>query len=153
MESTHADVQLPALACLANMCYQNQEVATLIISTKTSDDLKGKCIPDILSYLTGRDKNTLIQLEAARCISYMYRADALAASDSRVVYKALPCLIRLCHKDRSARERVAAAETLAYLTEVDTDLQRLASISNHLIPTLAEFLKPNPQVITKIVMM
>ncbi|XP_058803457.1 armadillo repeat-containing protein 8-like isoform X2 [Phymastichus coffea] len=145
LESTLADVQLPALACLANMCYQNQEVASLIISTKTSDNQKGKYIPDVLSRLTGRDKNSLIQLEAARCISYMYRAQALPATDSRVVYKALPCLIRLCHKERPARERVAAAETLAYLTEVDTDLQRLASISNHLIPTLAEFLKPNSQ--------
>lgn len=37
-----------------------------------------------------------------------------------------------------------AAETLAYLTEVDTELQRLASISNHLIPTLAELLHYQP---------
>lgn len=40
---------------------------------------------------------------------------------------------------------MTAAETLAYLTEVDTELQRLASISNHLVPTLAELLHYQPE--------
>ncbi|XP_011495744.1 PREDICTED: armadillo repeat-containing protein 8-like [Ceratosolen solmsi marchali] len=146
LECSLADVQLPALACLANMCYQNQDVASLIATTTISHEPDSKSVPTILGQLMGREKNSLIQLEAARCTAYMHRAQALSATDSRVIYKALPCLIRLCHKDRPARERVAAAETLAYLTEVDTDLQRLASISNHLIPTLAELLKPNSQV-------
>lgn len=143
------EVQLPTLACLANMCYQNQEVASMIAVTETSislDDQNKRSVTNILGELMGRDKNSLIQLEAARCIAYMYRSQALSASDPRVVYKALPCLIRLCHKDRPAKERVSAAETLAYLTEVDTDLQRLASISNHLIPTLADLLKPSSQI-------
>ena len=146
LESKLADVQLPSLACLANMCYQNQDVASLIAATTSPDLEDARCVPSILGCLMGRDKSTLIQLEAARCISYMHRAGALPASDSRVIYRALPCLIRLCQKERPARERIAAAETLAYLTEIDTELQRLASISNHLIPTLAEYLKPNPQV-------
>jgi hypothetical protein len=51
----------------------------------------------------------------------------------------------LCKKDRPHEERIIAAETLAYLTEVDTELQRLASISNHLIPTLAELLHYQPE--------
>lgn len=106
-------------------------------------------VPAALGQLMGREKNSLIQLEAARCVAYMHRAGALESTDCRVVYRALPCLVRLCHRDRPPRERVAAAETLAYLTEVDTDLQRLASISNHLIPTLAELLRPHPQVRTK----
>lgn len=41
--------------------------------------------------------------------------------------------------------RVTAVETLAYLTEVDSKLQEVASISNHLIPTLANFLHAKPQ--------
>jgi len=53
--------------------------------------------------------------------------------------------VRLCKKDRPCEERVTAAETLAYLTEVDTELQRLASISNHLVPTLAELLRYEPE--------
>jgi len=52
--------------------------------------------------------------------------------------------VRLCKEDRPAEQRVEAAETLAFLTEVDTELQRLASISNHLIPTLAGLLRGLP---------
>ncbi|KAG7211403.1 hypothetical protein KM043_010691 [Ampulex compressa] len=146
LDSPLSDVQLPALACLANMCYQNHMVSTMVASASTSNTLQGKLVPLALGQLMGREKSSLIQLEAAKCIAYMHRAGALPSTDARVVYRALPCLVRLCHRDRPARERVAAAETLAYLTEVDTDLQRLASISNHLIPTLAELLRPQPQV-------
>lgn len=51
----------------------------------------------------------------------------------------------LCKKETPCTERILAAETLAYLTEVDTELQRLASISNHLIPTLADLLHYDPE--------
>lgn len=146
LDSPLADVQLPALACLANMCYQNHMVSTMVASASTSSGPQGRLVPVALGHLMGRERSSLIQLEAARCIAYMHRAGALPSTDPRVVYRALPCLVRLCHRDRPPRERVAAAETLAYLTEVDTDLQRLASISNHLIPTLAELLRPHPQV-------
>ncbi|KAH0948378.1 hypothetical protein HN011_012059 [Eciton burchellii] len=146
LDSPLADVQLPALACLANMCYQNHMVSLMVASASTSTAMNGRLVPVALGQLMGREKSSLIQLEAARCIAYMHRAGALPSTDPRVVYRALPCLVRLCHRDRPPRERVAAAETLAYLTEVDTDLQRLASISNHLIPTLAELLRPHPQV-------
>ena len=58
--------------------------------------------------------------------------------------QALPTLVRMCQKDVAPEERVDGAETLAYLTEVDTELQRIASISDHLIPTLSELLKFRP---------
>lgn len=54
--------------------------------------------------------------------------------------------VRLCKKDRPPLQRAQAAETLAYLTEVDTELQRTASISNHLVPTLSELLKYQPRI-------
>lgn len=146
LESTLSEVQLPALACLANMCYQNHGVSAMVAAVSTGKGAQSKLVPVLLGQLMGREKSSLVQLEAARCVAYMHRAGALPAMDPRVVYRALPCLVRLCHRDRPSRERIAAAETLAYLTEVDTDLQRLASISNHLIPTLAELLKPQPQV-------
>lgn len=146
LDSPLADVQLPALACLANMCYQNHMVSAMVAAATTSNTLRGKLVPVALGQLMGRERSSLVQLEAARCIAYMHRAGALPSTDPRVVYRALPCLVRLCHRDRPPRERIAAAETLAYLTEVDTDLQRLASISNHLIPTLAELLRSLPQV-------
>lgn len=141
LDSPLADVQLPALACLANMCYQNHAVSAMVASAITNNNSPSRVVPVALGQLMGRERSSLVQLEAARCVAYMYRAGALSSTDPRVVYRALPCLVRLCHLDRPPRERVAAAETLAYLTEVDTDLQRLASISNHLIPTLAELLR------------
>ncbi|XP_051166281.1 armadillo repeat-containing protein 8-like isoform X1 [Leptopilina boulardi] len=146
LDSSLPEVQLPALACLANMCYQNHTVSAMVAAASTNNTPQGRLVPAVLGQLMGREKSSLVQLEAARCVAYMHRAGALSATDPRVVYRTLPCLVRLCHRDRPPRERVAAAETLAYLTEVDTDLQRLASISNHLIPTLAEFLRPHPQV-------
>ncbi|XP_012254525.2 armadillo repeat-containing protein 8-like isoform X2 [Athalia rosae] len=145
LDSPLADVQLPALACLANMCYQNHSVSALVAAATTNNS-QGRGVPVALGQLMGRERSPLVQLEAARCVAYMHRAGALSSTDPRVVYRALPCLVRLCHRERPPRERVAAAETLAYLTEVDIDLQRLASISNHLIPTLAELLRPHPQV-------
>ena len=56
----------------------------------------------------------------------------------------LPSLVRMCKKDRTVEERVEAAETLAYLIEEDVSLQVSASITDHLIPTLALFLKYSP---------
>lgn len=145
LDSSLADVQLPALACLANMCYQNRTVSTMV-STVTGKEPSAKPLPALLGNLMGRERSSVVQLEAARCISYMHRAGALASTDRIVIYRALPCLVRLCHRDRPPRERIAAAETLAYLTEVDIELQRLAAISNQLISTLAELLRPHPQV-------
>jgi hypothetical protein len=51
----------------------------------------------------------------------------------------------LCKKERPCEERIIAAESIAYLTEVSTELQRLASISNQLIPTLANMLHCLPE--------
>ena len=47
----------------------------------------------------------------------------------------------MCQKDKTIEERAEGAETLAYLIEVDSELQQTASISDHLITTLAGFFK------------
>ncbi|XP_012165331.1 armadillo repeat-containing protein 8 isoform X3 [Bombus terrestris] len=144
LDSSLPDVQSSALACLANMCYKNYGVCVTVASATTSNTPQGRLVPVALGQLMGREKSSLIQLEAARCITYMHRTGVLVHKDPRIIYRALPCLVRLCHRDHPPRERVAAAETLAFLTEVNTELQRLASISNHLIPTLAELLRCHP---------
>ncbi|OXU20700.1 hypothetical protein TSAR_016465, partial [Trichomalopsis sarcophagae] len=55
-----ADVQLPALACLANMCCQNPAVASTIAATMTSDDPDGKSTNDEQNILLKADTiNTL----------------------------------------------------------------------------------------------
>lgn len=146
LDSPLPDVQLSALACLANMCYKNYRVCVMVASATTSNTPQGRLVPVALGQLMGREKSSLIQLEAARCVTYMHRTGVLLYKDPRIIYRALPCLVRLCHRNHPPRERVAAAETLAFLTEVNTELQRLASISNHLIPTLAELLRPHPHV-------
>ncbi|XP_071447494.1 armadillo repeat-containing protein 8-like [Hetaerina americana] len=135
--SPHYKVQMPSLSCLANMCFQNSNVSSVV----STSSYGGKSVPDLLVTLMARDKPSEMQMGAARCLTYMHRAGAISAEDTKILYKTLPCLVRLCKKDRPPGERVLAAETLAYLTEVDTELQRLASISNHLVPTLAEFLR------------
>lgn len=47
----------------------------------------------------------------------------------------------MCKKDRTLEENVEGAETLSYLIEVDPELQKIASVSDHLIKALAEYLK------------
>nr|CAD7397305.1 unnamed protein product [Timema poppensis] len=138
--SPHYKVQMPCLLCIANMCYKNNKVSGEVASSSFG----GKSVPDLLVCLMARDKPSEMQMAAAKCVTYMHRAGALSAEDPKILFKTLPCLVRLCKKDRPWEERVSAAETLAYLTEVDTELQRLASISNHLVPTLAEFLRYQP---------
>lgn len=133
-------VQLPSLKCLAELCYQNDKVSEIVASSNYG----GKSIPDILVCLMARDKTTEMQLAAAKCMTYIYRAGGLSSEDSRIVFKTLPTLVRMCKKDMASEDRAKGAENLAYLTEVDTELQRIASISDHLIPTLAELLKFQP---------
>nr|CAD7259291.1 unnamed protein product [Timema shepardi] len=161
--SPHYKVQMPCLLCVANMCYKNNKVSAENFvepvtyglgsdhdigmtrkNQNANSDFGGKSVPDLLVCLMARDKPSEMQMAAAKCVTYMHRAGALSAEDPKILFKTLPCLVRLCKKDRPWEERVSAAETLAYLTEVDTELQRLASISNHLVPTLAEFLRYQP---------
>jgi len=64
-----------------------------------------------------------------------------------VTFRVLPCLVRSCKKEETVETRILAADTLAYLIEVNADLQRVAAISNHLISTMASYLRwePEPQ--------
>lgn len=58
-----------------------------------------------------------------------------------LLFQTLPCLVRMCNKERLLEERVEGAETLAYLIEPDVELQRIASITDHLISMLADYFK------------
>ncbi|KAI8426050.1 hypothetical protein MSG28_005017 [Choristoneura fumiferana] len=130
---------LPALDLLAAMCFENASVSQVAMNTRHND----RAIPELLTYLVSRDKPLPVAMGAARCLTYIHRADALTADDSRVVFGALPCLARLCTKEMPEEIRATAAETLAYLAEVDTSLQRLAAISNHLMSSLADIVNCN----------
>lgn len=47
----------------------------------------------------------------------------------------------MCSKEHLLEERVEGAETLAYLMEPDVELQRIASTTDHLVATLADYFK------------
>lgn len=55
----------------------------------------GKSVPDLLVALMARDKPTDMQLAGAKCLTYLYRADAMTADDSKILYKALPVLVSI----------------------------------------------------------
>uniref|UniRef100_A0A182SFY2 Armadillo repeat-containing protein 8 n=1 Tax=Anopheles maculatus TaxID=74869 RepID=A0A182SFY2_9DIPT len=137
MISDNTTLQVPALKCLAAMCFTNKSVSNMVHSTYHAD----RSILDILTALLSRTRDIEVQLAASRCLTYLHRAGSLPAEDYRIVYKTLPCLARLCSDEFGEYIRATAAETLAYLAEIDSELQRLAAISNHLIASLANLIK------------
>ena len=39
-------------------------------------------------------------------------------AENLIMYRVLPCMVRMCKKEETTTNRIVAAETLAYLTEV-----------------------------------
>lgn len=130
-------LQIPALRCLSSICFSNKMISDVVCNICHD----GRLMLDILSDMLSRTQSVQIQLSASRCLTYLHRSGSLLSTDHRIVYKVMPCLARLCTPEFDDATRASAAETLAYLTEIDIDLQRLASISNHLIPSLVSLLK------------
>lgn len=54
----------------------------------------GKSIPELVVALTGRSRPTDVQLAAAKVLANLQRAGAIPANDSKILYRALPCLVR-----------------------------------------------------------
>ncbi|ELU07690.1 hypothetical protein CAPTEDRAFT_150039 [Capitella teleta] len=137
LASDNYRVQMPVLRCLAMLCHQNHQVSMSVATATFNGDL----ITSMLSRLISRDKTTEMQMAAAKCLTYLCRADAISASEPIIGFKTLATLIRLCKSDKTWEERVEGAELLAYLIEVDISLQRMAAISDQIISTLAEYFK------------
>uniref|UniRef100_A0A8D8ZJE1 Armadillo repeat-containing protein 8 n=4 Tax=Cacopsylla melanoneura TaxID=428564 RepID=A0A8D8ZJE1_9HEMI len=138
--SPHFPVLISTLKFVASLSHQNPNVSLDIVNAS----FDGKSVPDLLVQLMARDQPSQMQLIAAKCITFLHRASAIPATDPKVMFKTLPCLVCLSKAQYDWATRVTAVETLAYLTEVDSKLQEVASISNHLIPTLANFLHYKP---------
>merc|ERR1719412_3440937 len=134
--SPHSDVQLPALQWLAYLMFSNEQVSALVISSS----YEGHSLIDLVVSLMSRNQRVEMQLHAARCVTFLYRCGQLSENDPRVLYKALPTVVRLTQKHECVETRILAAETLAFMIELSAELQRIAAISNHLIPTIASFL-------------
>uniref|UniRef100_A0A8C4Q631 Armadillo repeat-containing protein 8 n=1 Tax=Eptatretus burgeri TaxID=7764 RepID=A0A8C4Q631_EPTBU len=136
-------VRIEALKCFAVLTYENPQVSLALVDVVVEGE--GDLLPQVFVRMMRRDEPIEMQLTAAKCLTYMCRAGALRPDDVVIVLKTLPCLVRMCSKERLLEERVEGAETLAYLIEMDIELQRLASITDQLIPTLADYFKyPTP---------
>lgn len=138
-------VQLAALQCLAEVLSGNETVAGAVLSCTGRE---GKQLVSQVVHFTGREYPGATQLAAARVLAYLYRLGGGLETEGVVTFRVLPCLVRSCKKEESAETRILAADTLAYLIEVSADLQRVAAISNHLISTMASYLRwePEPEV-------
>lgn len=133
-------IQLPALQCYAAMSFQNGAVS-LAMKSATH---QGEGLIQVFTKLLSRDRPDEIQLGAAKCLTNMHRAGAILAEENRsLLIKVLATAVRMCKWDKALTVRAEAAETLAFLIEEDTDLQRTAAISDHLIKTLTGFLVKN----------
>ncbi|XP_035755969.1 armadillo repeat-containing protein 8 isoform X4 [Egretta garzetta] len=130
-------VRMQALKCFSVLAFENPQVSMTLVSVSVD----GELLPQIFVKMLQRDKPIEMQLTSAKCLTSMCRAGAIRTDDSCIVLKTLPCLVRMCSKERLLEERVEGAETLAYLIETDVELQRIASITDHLIVMLADYFK------------
>jgi len=135
------EAQLAALKCLALLLHKN-DVGCARCLTTTSDE--GKPLPSLIIQYTCRNYEEKIELEACRVLTYMYRCEVMD-NERLLVYRVLPTLVRLTKPREPVETRIQAAETLAYLIEINVEFQQIASISNHLITTVAAFLKWEPE--------
>ncbi|XP_040860351.1 armadillo repeat-containing protein 8 isoform X6 [Ochotona curzoniae] len=130
-------VRMQALKCFSVLAFENPQVSMTLVNVLVD----GELLPQIFVKMLQRDKPIEMQLTAAKCLTYMCRAGAIRTDDGCIVLKTLPCLVRMCSKERLLEERVEGAETLAYLIEPDVELQRIASVTDHLIAMLADYFK------------
>ncbi|NP_001011463.1 armadillo repeat-containing protein 8 [Xenopus tropicalis] len=137
LTSVSYKVRMQALKCFSVLAFDNPQVSMTLANVLVD----GELLPQIFVKMLQRDKPIEMQLTAAKCLTYMCRAGSIRTDDNCIVLKTLPCLVRMCSKERLLEVRVEGAETLAYLIEPDVELQRIASITDHLISMLADYFK------------
>lgn len=130
-------VKLAALNWLAQLCFENETVSLLV----AQEVYLGQSFLDMLFDLMSALQTFEMQFYAAKCMTYIYRSQAMDCQDRRLLYRCLPTLIYLCKKDKESSLRAQAAEELAYLIDIDVSLQKTASICDHLINSLADMLR------------
>ncbi|XP_037765359.1 armadillo repeat-containing protein 8 isoform X11 [Chelonia mydas] len=137
LSSTSYKVRMQALKCFSVLAFENPQVSMTLVNVLVD----GELLPQIFVKMLQRDKPIEMQLTSAKCLTYMCRAGGIQTDDNCIVLKTLPSLVRMCSKERLLEERVEGAETLAYLIETDVELQRIASITDHLIAMLSDYFK------------
>ncbi|NXD67679.1 ARMC8 protein, partial [Eolophus roseicapillus] len=140
--STSYKVRMQALKCFSVLAFENPQVSMTLVNVSVD----GELLPQIFVKMLQRDKPIEMQLTSAKC--FFMNVAALNSGGWCflfvfwfLTFQTLPCLVRMCSKERLLEERVEGAETLAYLIETDVELQRIASITDHLIVMLADYFK------------
>lgn len=88
--SPHADVQLPALQCLANLVFNNENIARMVVNSSYNH----RSMLQQIVILMDRNRKIEMQLAAARCVTYLYRCKVLDEDNENIIlYKALPCVV------------------------------------------------------------
>lgn len=136
-----------ALNLLSKLCYDNKEVSKIVMETRSKSlmtSFEVELLEQLFNFL---DKNET-QLYAARCFTNLFRSEVFNINENKrheeYIFKSLKVLIRLCKKENpQPLDRIESAEILSYLIELDPNLQKLAAICDHLIPSLADYLTFN----------
>jgi hypothetical protein len=128
--------QLAAVMCLAAIVHKNHATALVVAQA----DLNGDSVPFIIGQLLTRNQPSELQLWLSKCLSYLFRSLSIPEHESTIFMKVLPTLVRLSKPGHPVTLQSDAIETLAYLIEESPKLQEVASISDKLIGTLAEYL-------------
>lgn len=147
LESSAERVKFKALVTLSAICYKNNDASEMCMTIQAKES--GNTIIEILIRLLSQTESNGIQLYSARCLSFMFRANVLSTTswNGVIARKVLPCLIRMCDDSCTYPERICAAESVAYLTEVDATLQRLSYICEQFPLKLEAFFRfPVPHV-------
>jgi len=131
-------VRLKALQSLSVLCYKNIDICKALLSA----NINSVPVMQVLTGMLSRCEETEVQLNAAKCLTYMYRSGALKGQDNSFIYmKVLPCLVRMCDSSCDCDVRVTGASTVAYLMEADPSLQRLALICEQFPKKLEQYFR------------
>ncbi|XP_065826665.1 armadillo repeat-containing protein 8-like [Oscarella lobularis] len=135
LASSHERFQLASLKCLASIATFNQETSSAIAQSFYCC----RSIHDIVANdLLSRGKDEMIQLWAAKCLSYLSRTGALQLSE-KITINVIDTFARICMPGHSKGMKAEAATSLAYFIEDSPDLQQMASTCQGLIKVIAKF--------------
>ncbi|XP_076822105.1 armadillo repeat-containing protein 8-like isoform X2 [Clavelina lepadiformis] len=129
-------VKVKSLQALAVLCKRNYTTCQSILK----GHLRGNAVMDILTDMLSRAQPVDIQINTAKCLTYIYRS-GIIIDEGVIERKVLPCLVRMCDSSRNIEERVVGAKTLAYLIETQPKLQRIALICEQFPKKLEAFFR------------
>ncbi|KAL8588913.1 hypothetical protein ACOMHN_012951 [Nucella lapillus] len=140
-KGTMYKIQMPILKFFAALCYQNTAACNEVLKASVGNQR----VVEMIRNLQSRDMTSEMQMAAAKCLTYLYRGESIEPDQQseireEIIHETLHTLIRMCKKDRTLDENVDGAETLAFLIQLEPDLQNMASICDHSLKALAEYL-------------